>query len=1220
MRISKFESITLIVAAALFLLLGIFNNYGEPRLNKSNYQKVVAKTYHRITAEVKADMADPNSFNWILHWVTKEDERLEDFEKLLGKAQQKPYSIAVVDQSSVKAWTDPSILVTPSILRAKEWMVSDDSIFSKTFTVGSSQGNQLTLVTQFKLPGKYISPSQFNEKEQAAPYPPILNEQGDPVAYPVFLTAPTELGSSGWKLSIYLLAYLAVLLGIGSLLRHNVGRWSFWQVLAVILIPVIFRALDVLLGIGAMIDQQLVNAGAVEKPFLSQVYGHFIMGLFLYFLAANYFLDSYKAGLHLLKTKYGHIKWSLLVFSIDFTGLIMILVFCREIVINSGIYFDFNNVFNLGTLPILSIVLLAICMFRYFLLSYKINQNLLKNKISFREKVYGVLGGFVIILPMLYFTQLQLPIYILLLVLLLLALLFDIFIEIKSPTLGWLVIWVIFFSAFATVALFKFNKDKEYYEKLSIIERLEHPDDTVLYHKFSNAVLHLKNTKSLHQLFNEALASGNADKGREAINMALSKEPYILDYYIVDFLVTNNDSVLVASRTGLRNTLRNLSPKWVEYPNFLIADNPDYFHSYLLKIYWQGSQFKPSPVVNFFVRKRTIVPSSSVAERGNFMQIENIDKYDYAIYQRGQLVESQGRMYPDIIDQEELLGNKTLKEINSKKRGELVSAVSKDTVIIVGKELMGIIKPISLFSMLFVLLILLAILLSLINSRINILPRQLPMFFSNRFNLRQRIEYSILLVILTSFGIIAWITSIYFRDLSFKMDENQITSKSYALVADIESQVQTEQFDSLRTGELAAISRSHQTEFSIFNLDGGHMYSTTGQFHRNNAALRMEPIAYYVMRRGGRPIYQQQSTDGNSIQKVFLPVKDIGQRKIAWIEVPSAANANLSFFGAADFLGTLFNVYVFLLLVAGGIAIAIANSITKPLVKLVEKLKQIKLGKKNEPLEWSNADEIGSLIREYNTMIVKLEESAELLARSEREGAWREMAQQVAHEIKNPLTPMKLSVQYLEKVVHTSDPENLVQSISNTAQTLIEQIDNLAAIATEFSNFAKMPAPVMEYHNLNDLVSSVYELFRKREDLTLSLKIPMDDLIILADKSHLIRVLNNLMQNAIQSVPPSRSGIINLELKASGPLAVLIVKDNGSGIQADMHEKVFYPNFTTKSSGMGLGLSMCKSIVESINGRIYFHTDVGNGTEFIVEIPLSSPVEPISNESRDEAT
>jgi len=236
-------------------------------------------------------------------------------------------------------------------------------------------------------------------------------------------------------------------------------------------------------------------------------------------------------------------------------------------------------------------------------------------------------------------------------------------------------------------------------------------------------------------------------------------------------------------------------------------------------------------------------------------------------------------------------------------------------------------------------------------------------------------------------------------------------------------------------------------------------------------------------------------------------------------------------------------------------------------------------------------------------MIIKLEESARLIAMTERDMAWREMAKQVAHEIKNPLTPMKLSIQYLQNTL-ASDPEraqNIAQNISNT---IIEQIDNLSHIATEFSNFAKMPKATNEKIILNEVLTSTHDLFRERDDMDISLYVPIDEIYVFADRHQLLRLFNNLIKNAIQSIPKSRRGAIDIRLYRKSDIAIVSISDNGSGIEKEMQNRVFYPNFTTKSSGTGLGLAISSNIIETLNGRIYFETREGDGTTFYVEIPF----------------
>lgn len=267
-------------------------------------------------------------------------------------------------------------------------------------------------------------------------------------------------------------------------------------------------------------------------------------------------------------------------------------------------------------------------------------------------------------------------------------------------------------------------------------------------------------------------------------------------------------------------------------------------------------------------------------------------------------------------------------------------------------------------------------------------------------------------------------------------------------------------------------------------------------------------------------------------------------------------------------------------------------------------MKEIKLGKVNEAIVWNRDDEIGELVQEYNKMVNKLEESASLLAKSEREGAWREMARQVAHEIKNPLTPMKLSIQYLQKAIdgNAPDAKGIAQRV---AGTLVEQIDYLSAIASDFSSFANIGNPRLEQISLYDSIQSVVDLFRMDTRAVIHFDAVAKDIRVHADRTHLNRLFTNLVRNAIEAVPSDRDPEIFIILTVHNGNAFIEIKDNGNGIPEEVREKIFYPNFTTKTSGTGLGLAMCKGIVEQIKGKIWFETETGSGTSFFVQIPLS---------------
>jgi nitrogen fixation/metabolism regulation signal transduction histidine kinase/HAMP domain-containing protein len=286
------------------------------------------------------------------------------------------------------------------------------------------------------------------------------------------------------------------------------------------------------------------------------------------------------------------------------------------------------------------------------------------------------------------------------------------------------------------------------------------------------------------------------------------------------------------------------------------------------------------------------------------------------------------------------------------------------------------------------------------------------------------------------------------------------------------------------------------------------------------------------------------------------------------------------------------------------IALLISRFTTRPLQLIRDKMRGISFDGTNEKINWPRKDEIGTLISEYNRMVDELSKSAELLAKSERESAWREMAKQVAHEIKNPLTPMKLSVQYLQKAWNekSSDWEERLDRFS---KTIIEHIDTLSAIASEFSDFAKMPQKHDEKINILDTVRKSLDLFTDTENITFTLEENSPGPhIVMADKNQLIRVFNNLINNSVQAIGKTKKGKVVISIDRKDDMHIIKVSDNGPGIPEEMVDKIFSPSFTTKTSGMGLGLALVKSIIQEAGGHITFSSSPDKGTEFIISLPV----------------
>jgi nitrogen fixation/metabolism regulation signal transduction histidine kinase len=297
------------------------------------------------------------------------------------------------------------------------------------------------------------------------------------------------------------------------------------------------------------------------------------------------------------------------------------------------------------------------------------------------------------------------------------------------------------------------------------------------------------------------------------------------------------------------------------------------------------------------------------------------------------------------------------------------------------------------------------------------------------------------------------------------------------------------------------------------------------------------------------------------------------------------------------------NIYVILIAISVLIALVISNYISRPLKLIMMRIRQVKLGGQNEMIDWKRRDEIGQLVQEYNRMIAELAQSAELLARSEREMAWREMARQVAHEIKNPLTPMKLSVQYLQHAWNNNAPDWETRLNKFTA-TMIEQIETLSAIASEFSDFAKMPIANKQPVDLVEVIQSAISLFKNYRYIVFDFNYDaLEKFTVYADKEQLLRALNNLLKNSVQAIGEEADGRIEIVLQRQGVMHKLTLTDSGAGITPEVAEKIFSPYFTTKSGGMGLGLGIVKNIITGSGGDISYQDAIPQGTTFVVRLP-----------------
>jgi nitrogen fixation/metabolism regulation signal transduction histidine kinase len=399
---------------------------------------------------------------------------------------------------------------------------------------------------------------------------------------------------------------------------------------------------------------------------------------------------------------------------------------------------------------------------------------------------------------------------------------------------------------------------------------------------------------------------------------------------------------------------------------------------------------------------------------------------------------------------------------------------------------------------------------------------------------------------------------------------------------------------------LASIAKQHGYDFVLTDEKGNEFksfsFNPPGGFKHNlqnktNFSYKKEEIFW----------------KGKELLRIWFPVKKIGgkeSKSMIGIYFPVGdTHQNME---AVDFMGALFSGYLFLLLSISAITIYYSNSLTHPLDQLGKHLENLKMGA-SDKIDWHKNDEVGQLVNAYNAAIEELQQSYEKLRKTEREDAWREMAKQVAHEIKNPLTPMKLSLQYLQRAGKLQ-PDLIQTLLPKLTMTIMEQINTLDEIATSFSQFASMPNTQNITFNLVDLLHQSLEMHRHHFDDnndSFNCNIEANSYPIFADKNQIQRVINNLLLNAVQAIPTEKNGKINIRLfQMKNNLVRLEIEDNGEGVDIATQQRIFSPYFTTKSSGTGLGLAMCKDIIENAGGNIGFTSSQSMGACFWIEMPL----------------
>jgi two-component system nitrogen regulation sensor histidine kinase NtrY len=780
----------------------------------------------------------------------------------------------------------------------------------------------------------------------------------------------------------------------------------------------------------------------------------------------------------------------------------------------------------------------------------------------------------------------------------------------------------------SSVSLTHFEAIKERETRKALVQKLETPDDVTADYLFKKIESEIITDPLVTRYFTDTLHSSNYLKNHF---QKLYFDGYLSKYEFRIHEFDNRGQSISADKSYSLDVFKDM----VLYSSFKVSN---YFYRENESFGFQNyfailPVFKNNESIGSIVielRSKALQSSNSFPELlvdGQIKIDNDFKNYSYAFYTDNKLLTQSGSFVYNLVNTEfkGALKKYTLKTTHLgnvawynpfNTYSHLIYKPSDRNLIVVSKEENAVFYDITSLTFFFVILLAfsgLVVALIWLWMRIKILTitnDRIKWGLSLNFDkllYKTRIQFSMVFAVVITLILVGIVTYVSISAQYQNQQDKMIRDKIIRITSVIENGFLNKYINTINEESrisFDALAGSYSSDLILFDHNGNLLYTTQPRIYEYGlVSKRMNANAYIYLRRLQRSEYiNEEEIAGLNYKAAYAPLRNPKGETVAFLQLPYFSNEVDYREWIGSLLNVMINIYALIFIAIGLFAVIIARQITNPLNFIQQSLSKTIYGKKNEPINWDRDDEIGALVKEYNKMIAALEHSAHRLAQSERESAWREMAKQVAHEIKNPLTPLKLGLQLLEKSWREKDPK-FDQKFERFSKSFVEQIESLSSIASEFSAFAKMPDTRMERFNIFDALNQAVIIFKQMDNITISYNPPGTGFFIHADRDQLLRCFNNLLKNAIEATPHDRMGNIDITYEINDTHILLLLTDNGNGIPENMREKIFEPNFTTKSSGTGLGLAFVKNSIENAGGKVWFKTVQDQGTTFYLSLP-----------------
>ncbi|MCK9255815.1 MAG: ATP-binding protein [Bacteroidales bacterium] len=953
---------------------------------------------------------------------------------------------------------------------------------------------------------------------------------------------------------------------------------------------------------------KLFSPELFAESFWLQSLGDYIINVFLFLSFAFLIFYNYKIELNFKIHSLVKLIFSASLASILFLSGIFISNLIYGLVWNSSLSFSFENILNLDIYSLVGILIIFAIIFSFILIFTKLFR-LFKIAINFWVFIISLIICYSLYLIFSHPAKLSFTDNLIFNVLFFLAWSCLAFVILKSKTNYFFTVGIIIIFSFLISEHFSRLSDNKELETFKVLSyNLAAERDVGAEFFIKEAFYDLMYNADLE----ECIRDKDYEKIENIVNSEFFNKRYFNKYEIQTTICEKKDSLLIEPDLVSVDCFEFFREQINEFgiiipsTNFYFLDNHNGRISYLGEI---NSQTKDSSIINVYVELNSKIFSEGLGYPEMLLDEKLLVKktarhYNHAKYNKSRLISSKGEYkYQFTIDSEQ---NDSAEYKLFKKDSYIHFQYRPDSenIIIISKPYSQYSKQLVSFSYVFLFLF-------VSFNLIWLFSKMKSANFWKGISLKVKIQSWFIIIIIVSLLITASI-AMSFIVQGYKEKQREIMlDKMHSVVVELEHSIGQKELLNYEEANylndlLIKLSNVFYTDINLYDLNGILISTSRSELFDKGLKARYIDVQAYselLLKNAGTVIIDEK-IDEIDYSSVYIPFRNFNNETIAYLNLPYFARQNEFSEEISNFILAFSNIFLILILISVIVGVFISRQLTRPLALVQEKIKLMDINKKAEKIIYHKNDELGGLIREYNRKVDELTESANKLAQSERETAWREMAKQIAHEIKNPLTPMKLSVQHLERAYDLKD-ENWEETYKKVSKILIEQIDILSTIASEFSNFAKMPASKKEVVNIVEIIKNSIQLFENTEDINFEFKANIKtEGFIYADKEQVLRVFTNLIKNSTQAIPKERKGLILIEISDLEKSYIIKVVDNGTGISKQMIPKIFQPNFTTKSGGMGLGLSMVKSLLISNNATIYFETKENIGTEFIIEIPM----------------